>query len=179
MASPTLTLAWFFANNSGTGASNCFDAGPILSELAADRVSSECLLSVNSQFGGCVNQMLDVQLGGILGAAWSKTAEVCEALASSKESSAGETVPLLDHEISSKHHPRIKIFYGQELVAQIEFEVDLSLQFEAVSLLIQKGRIEEVQTGSCSGAAELKWRNISLFKGSTRHIDLPGKIRLN
>ncbi len=181
MTNTALTLASFFANDSGTGASDCFDAGPILSEIAAQAhsVPRECLLSVNSQFGGCVNQMLDVDLGDILGAAWSKSAEICEALASSKDSSTEDhTVSLFDHEIRSEHRPSIKIFYGQALVAQVQFEVDLSLQFEAVSLLIQNGRVEEVQTGSCSGAAELKWNKMVLVKGSTRHIDLPGKIRL-
>jgi hypothetical protein len=181
MTFTALTLASFFANDRGADASDCFDAAPILSEIAAQahNVPRDCLLSVNDQFGGCVNQMLDVQLGDILGAAWSKTAEVYEALASSRDSSTeGQPVSLLDHEISSAHRPSIKMYYGHALVARIDFEVELSLQFKAVKLLIHNGRIEEVQTGSCSGAAELKWNKMVLVRGETRHIDLPGKISL-
>jgi hypothetical protein len=180
MTFTALTLASFFANDRGANASDCFDAAPILSEIAAQaqNVPRDCLLSVNDQFGGCVNQMLDVQLGDILDAAWSKTAEVYEALASSKNSSTeGQPVPLVDHEITSAHRPSIKMYYGHALVARIEFEVELSLQFEVVRLLIRNGRIEEVQTGSCSGAAKLKWNKVVLVRGETRHIDLPGKIR--
>jgi hypothetical protein len=181
MTFAALTLASFFASDRGADASDCFDAAPILSEIAAQaqNVPRDCLLSVNDQFGGCVNQMLDVQLGDIFGAAWSKIAEVHEALASSGDSSTeGRTVPLVDHEITSTHRPSIRMYYGHALVARIEFELELSLQFEAVKLLIHNGRIEEVQTGSCSGAAELKWNQMVLVRGETRHIDLPGKISL-
>jgi hypothetical protein len=70
------------------------------------------------------------------------------------------------------------MYYGHALVARIDFEVELSLQFKAVKLLIRNGRIEDVQTGSCTGAAELKWNKMVLVRGETRHIDLPGKISL-
>ena len=71
MTFEALTLASFFANDRGADASDCFDAGPILSEIAAQahNVPRDGLLSVNGQFGGCVSQMLDVQLGDIFGAA--------------------------------------------------------------------------------------------------------------
>lgn len=181
MANTPITLAWFFANEGGASASDSFDAHAILSSIEAQArdLPRESLLGVNSQFSGCVDQILDIPLGGILGAAWEKSAEFREALDSSQETpNANFDVSLVDHEIQSVHRPGVKMYYGQALVARVDFEVDLSLRLEAVRLVIRNGRIEEIQTGTCSGAGELKWSNIVLVKGSTRQIDLPGNIRL-
>src|ERR1700693_4344109 len=143
MTFEALTLASFFANDRGADASDCFDAGPILSEIAAQahNVPRDGLLSVSGQFGGCVSQMLDVQLGDIFGASWSKIAEDHEALGAPRDSSTeAGAVPLVDHEITSTHRPSIRMYHGHALVARIDFEVELSLKFEAVKLLIHNGR---------------------------------------
>jgi hypothetical protein len=168
-----LTLAWLFASD-GVAA----DIGPILSNVAAQAgrgVPSDFLISVENQFGGSIQGILDIQLGAVLGAAWNKTAEVYEALRSQKKL----TVPLFDHEIGSVHHPVVEIYYGQTLVAKVKFEVGLLLHLEGVKLVIQNGRIQEVQSGTCSGVGELKWSNIVLIRRSTPAVNLPGKIRLS
>jgi hypothetical protein len=168
-----LTLEWFFASD-GTAA----NMKPILYNVAAQAgrgVPSDFLSSVKNQFGGSIHGILDIQLGAVLGAAWNKTTEVYEALRSRKRL----TVSLLEHEIGSVHHPAVDIYYGQRRVAEVKFEVELLLHLEGVRLFIRNGRIQEIQSGTCSGVGELRWSNIVLIRRSTRRFNLPGKIRLS
>lgn len=181
MGNAAITLAWFFADGPDASVPITFDTRAILADIGAQArdLPREGMREASGQFDACVGQILDLPLADVLGAAWSKIGEIRECLESSCASpSEYFTAALFDHEIKSIHRPRIKIYYGKALMANVEFEIELSLRLEAVKLLIRNGRIEELQTGSCSGTGELKWRDVSLAKGSTRELDLPGKIRL-
>ena len=126
-----------------------------------------------------LNAALDVKLTDILGFAWTKIQDLQVCL-DRKSYPPNETalVPLAEHNIRSTHHPGIELLLGKKVVAEITFDVELTLALEGVVLKIRDGRILEITSGSYSGNGILMFADTVLIKRQTPKYTIPGKLTL-
>ena len=179
MRSAPITLAWFVVHGSAEAAPTMLDPRAILADIENQTGVVVSQIEVRNEFDS-VNQMLDIPLGSVLAAAWSRGKEIFECLNSSRGSPNDDFyVSLADHEIKSIHRPKLNVIFEKALVASETFEIELSLHLTAVKLRVRNGEVDEALSGSCSGSAELRWRDIVLVKGATRDFDLPGRIQFS
>jgi hypothetical protein len=87
-------------------------------------------------------------------------------------------VPLFKHTISSKHRPVIELRLDGVPAGKVSFEVEVSIAFEEVSVVIKNKRFMAVQTGSAQAKGTLKCEGTQILERTLSKIDLPGKISL-
>ncbi len=85
-------------------------------------------------------------------------------------------VPLFKHSISSKHRPVIELRFDGVPAGKVSFEVELSIAFEEVSVVIRNKRFMAVQTGAAQAKGTLKCEGTQILERKLAKIDLPGKI---
>lgn len=146
-----------------------------LHELGYEKYWKDFLSSELSR----VNDLMEIDLGQILGRAWVKLHELRK-YADKTRYAENETiwVALADHSVKSEHHPHLDVISNDIKVGQLDFLVTLSILLKGVKLKIQAGRIKAFRTGSCKGSGELKIGGISLIKQETKEIDLGKEISL-
>src|SRR5271168_2892474 len=126
MGSAPMTLAWF-VDGPAEATSARFDPRAILADIENQTGVVVSPTEVRNEFDNCVNQMLDIPLGSVLAAAWSKGKEIFECLNSSRGSPNDDFyVSLVDHEIKSIHRPKLNVIFEKALVASETFEIELS-----------------------------------------------------
>jgi hypothetical protein len=115
----------------------------------------------------------------VLGEAWKKYAEV-EKYADRKKygPEVSVLVPLVEHTVSSKHHPKVEVLVHEVPVGSVEFDLEFSITFDACELKIQDAAIREILPGSARGEASLKLAGVTLLKRESRPLSFPGRIPL-
>jgi len=126
-----------------------------------------------------LEDLLNVNIPDIMVAAWSKYRTIREYLDSEKYP-PDETllVPLAGHTIRSEHHPYVEILINDEPVGKINFNINLALVLEGITLKIKGGKIREILTGSCKGKGTIKCENFIILEKETESFSLPGSINL-
>lgn len=124
-----------------------------------------------------LEQVMDVPVGQVLEASWSKIAGLPEALALSKLNPGAVTLtPLIDHTVTSSHSPTIDLLLGGQRLCEVALEIRLSLNLKGVTLELRRGRIAGLTAGECSGEGVVSFQGAPLLKRKTRAIKLPGKL---
>jgi hypothetical protein len=123
-------------------------------------------------------EMFDLKLLDLCLTGWRKYEDLQE-YADRKKHPLGEKneVPLAEHEIISKHRPKLEISVGK-YKKTLAFDLNACLKLEDVVLQIQDGRIKGVQPGTCGGEATLEWENVTLIKAKTKNIRLGEPVPL-
>ena len=85
---------------------------------------------------------------------------------------------LLEHTLKSTHHPRVDISINGKSLPSLEFDFELALDLEGVTLVVQGGRIREVAAGQCRAQAQLAYGGKPLWKQETDPFMFPGKVSL-
>jgi hypothetical protein len=124
-------------------------------------------------------ELFDIQVPGLMLAAWKKTDEIKQALEQSRESpQETSSVDLSDHTISTELHPKIEVRLKQALVKTLEFTVTLSLTLKTVSLGIRNGAIFEISIGSCVGGGKIEYDDLVIAEKELKPVPLLGVLRL-
>lgn len=114
---------------------------------------------------GTSTQLLQLNLSVILEKAWEKYEEVSKYL---NVNTYGKNdvflIPLLEHTITSEHHPKIEISLGETQLGYINFDLLLSLKLSGILLKISGGKIQGVKSGKCSSSASFSCEGIVLFQ---------------
>jgi hypothetical protein len=124
-------------------------------------------------------EALNINVADIMVSAWDRCGEVLQ-YSNKKKCPAGrcQMVHLAEHTIESIHEPSIEIYYNNQPISEINFEITLFLTVEGIVLEITDGRIMKIHTGSCRGGGCIKCEGITILKKKTRRFTLPGTISL-
>jgi hypothetical protein len=85
-------------------------------------------------------------------------------------------VPLFKHSISSKHRPVIELRLDGVPSGKVTFEVELSIEFEEVAVVIQNKRFMAVETGAAQAKGTIKCEGTQILEHKLEKIKLPGHI---
>ncbi len=126
-----------------------------------------------------LSEILDMNISDVMVSAWGKCGDLCQ-YCNKKKYPHGKSymLPLAEHTIESVHEPSLEIFFNNQPVGKINFEITLYLTVEGIVLEIQDGKIMKVHTGSCEGGGCIKCEGILILKKNTRSFTLPGSISL-
>jgi hypothetical protein len=126
-----------------------------------------------------VEALLNISMKDVLVGAWDKYRALREHLDRHK-TSPGEIIvfPLAEHTIHSEHRPFIEILVNEQVIARVDFEVDIALNFKGANLKIQDGKIIEIRTGSCQGSCTVTCQGGVIFQKDSSTVHLPGSIDL-
>jgi len=125
-------------------------------------------------------ELFDVSVPHLFMASWKKADDLKRLLAESEENP--ETVrylELVEHTLRSEHHPYIEAKIRNLTVKKIEFTVTLSFSLKGFVLKIQKGEIQEIQTGRCEVEGKVDYEDLTIAEKKLAPIELPGSIYLN
>lgn len=113
--------------------------------------------------------LLDIDVGRIIGEAW----RLYDELRQYRDLDPGEEawVSLVEHDIKSRHEPRIEFHIHGTEVARLTFEVNLALHLKGLRLKVRDGCIWGLDVGACSASGEVQLEGISLV--SQHSQDLP------
>jgi hypothetical protein len=120
-----------------------------------------------------IGELFDVELPGLLVAAWKKAGEIQQALEESRKSP--EEVILLElaeHEITNEYHPYIEIRMTGVPPKKIEFTVQIVTTLKGINLKIQAGTITEIQAGSCDFEGKVKYQDLTLAEKKAGPLEL-------
>jgi len=122
-------------------------------------------------------QALGLPLEDILRSAWSSLIELQE-YRDAKRHPPEETsqVRFGKHRVTSTHHPKVELLLNDSAVATLTFDVQLTLNIAATTLLVRAGRIWQARGCEFQGEAALSYRGFSLMKRKTASVALPGAI---
>ena len=109
-------------------------------------------------------ELLNIKLKDVLGNAWMKYRQVEQCLEQGKEN-PDETflVPLIDHTITSEHHPQLEISLDEISLGKLDFKILLELKLKGIILKIKGQEIVGVKAGSCQCQASLDCEGIPVF----------------
>lgn len=130
------------------------------------------------QVAGATDGLLSLNLADVAAQGWKKYAALTKAARSTRDTpSATEVVTLVTHRIESSHHPTIDVVLDGIPLATINVDLQLSFTMAGVRAVIQRGRLTEIQTGTCTATGSLTVQQISVAK-KERKFALPGAIQL-
>jgi len=145
---------------------------------ALTRLTPVGLDILGSRIGRLVGEMLNVDIGSVMGSALTKSRAIADALRSTAEKPGTEAVvPLADHTLTSTYSPAVDIVVDGAAVTSIPFEVTLATEIEGGLLVINHGRIVSVRAGRAKLKASLACEGISITERQL-DLDLPAVMRL-
>jgi hypothetical protein len=123
--------------------------------------------------------LLNLNVVDVLLDAWNKYMQI-EEYGDPKQYTPEEKIfaPLANHTVKSKHHPCVKILLKGKEIGSIEFSLEFSLTLESFVLVIQNGKVMEIQTGSGKGEGSLALVETELWKQELTLVHFPGRISL-
>lgn len=118
------------------------------------------------------SRLLDTKLSDILENTWEKYNEVQKYLDKEKyNTNEIFLIPLLEHTIVSKHHPKIEIRLSEIHLGDIDFEVVLTLFLSGIILKISKGKIQGVKAGKCKSKGTFSCEGVVLFEDESSEFE--------
>ncbi len=85
-------------------------------------------------------------------------------------------IPLYSRTFTTKHHPRIELYYQGAKVGELLFTFTLKLHFESLDLVFDNGRLHEIRPGRCEGKTELSLGGQVILMRTLHKVELPGSI---
>lgn len=124
-------------------------------------------------------EIFDIQIPDILVSSWKKTFEIRNIMDKSRTSPA-ETfwAGLGEHTVSSEHHPYIDVTIQGQTVKRIELTMRLVFKLNSFVLKIQRGDIQEIQTGTCELKGVVEYQGVAIAEKELAPIHLPGVMVL-
>jgi len=85
-------------------------------------------------------------------------------------------VSLFKHSVSSKHRPVVELFLDGAPAGKVQFEVEISFEFEGASVVISNKRFMAAKTGSAQAKGTLSCEGTQILERELAKIDLPGEL---
>jgi hypothetical protein len=144
----------------------------------AKRLSGAGRKAANDRVAAVAHGLLDLDLGGLVIAAWGKYADLTAAAKRTFAThDSSEVVELAVHTITSTHHPFVELLVNDVHVATVRFELAVKFVIKALVATVQHGRIVAVHAGDCDVTATLAAEGRQLAKREA-HLQLPLLVRL-
>jgi hypothetical protein len=134
--------------------------------------------AANDQVAALAHGLLDLDLGGLVIAAWGKYADLTAAAKRTFATpDSSEVVELATHTITSTHRPFVELLVNDVHVATVRFELAVKFVVKALVATVQHGRLVAVHAGDCDVTATLAAEGRQLAKREA-HLQLPVLVRL-
>jgi hypothetical protein len=133
--------------------------------------------AVEGQIRRKSNQLLEVDVMGLIVAAWRQGKVTDQLEEEHKARGVNAAVPLQDHSIRSEFEPAIEIKFGN-FTHRIVLDVLLDIGVTGMILNIEDSRIREIEAGAIAGFGEIKIAHVPILKRAFGPIDLRGKVHL-
>ena len=134
--------------------------------------------AANDQVAAVAHGLLDLDLGGLVIAAWGKYADLTAAAKRTFATpDSAEIVELATHTITSTHRPFVELLVNDVHVATVRFELAVKFVVKALVATVQHGRLVAVHAGDCDLTATLAAEGRQLAKREA-HLQLPLLVRL-
>ena len=144
----------------------------------AKRLSGAGRKAANDQVAAVAQGLLDLDLGGLVIAAWGKWADLTAAAKRTFATpDSSEVVELAVHTITSSHHPSVELLVNDVHVATVRFELAVKFVIKGLVATVQHGRLVAVHAGDCDLTATLAAESRQLAKREA-HLELPVLVRL-
>jgi hypothetical protein len=140
--------------------------------------TAERALSSVGAFGAATFRLLDrrvvealhgplaVELGGWLLEGWRKFQELAAAAERTRDNPGpSEDVVLVDHEITSIHHPTVDVIVNGSVVTTLTFELTVTLELRGVVAVVREGRLTAIRCGDVLAGARLALEGRELCRG--------------
>jgi hypothetical protein len=147
---------------------------------AAAAIAQDAALSqreLADRLGQTLGHLFDLGLPDLLINAWFKARELRK-YADPKQYTPGEIneVELAQHEISSKHKPKLELQLNRKKLYEFAFDAALELEISGAVLLIQDGKIKEMRALTGKGSCQLKYGEHEIWKRESEEYKLPGVV---
>jgi hypothetical protein len=134
--------------------------------------------AANDQVAAVAHGLLDLDLGGLVIAAWGKWADLTAAAKRTfATQDSSEVVELAVHTITSSHRPFVELLVNDTHVATVHFELAVKFVIKGLVATVQHGRLVAVHAGDCDLTATLAAEGRQLAKREA-HLQLPVLVRL-
>jgi hypothetical protein len=144
----------------------------------AKRLSGAGRKAANDQVAAVAHGLLDLDLGGLVIAAWGKWADLTGAAKRTFATpDSSEIVELAVHTITSAHHPSVELLVNDVHLATVRFELAVKFVIKGLVATVQHGRLVAVHAGDCDLTATLAAEGRQLAKREA-HLQLPVLVRL-
>ncbi len=127
--------------------------------------------------GPKICELFDVALPDILVTSWKKVGGL-QALLEKSRNAPDEVMylELAQHSINSEHKPHLEMRIKDLPVKKIEFLVKLVFNLKGFVVKIQKGAIQEIQTGACEVKGTISYAGHVILEKKLTPIKLPGRV---
>jgi hypothetical protein len=144
----------------------------------AKRLSGAGRKAANDQVAAVAHGLLDLDLGGLVIAAWGKWADLTAAAKRTFATpDSSEIVELAVHTITSTHHPSVELLVNDVHLATVHFELAVKFVIKGLVATVQDGRLIAVHSGDCDLTATLAAEGRQLAKREA-HLQLPVVVRM-
>ena len=125
-----------------------------------------------------VARVLDLPVIDVLAAGWRKW-DAIEKAATQTLETPGETelVELVDHTITSLHHPRIDVVLDGQQIAEVRVEISVTIDLHAVTAIVTGGRLSALRSGRADVRVTLSVEEVQVAE-ATRRVELPIEVGL-
>lgn len=181
-AARPLTLKSFFVADPNKPVAEQIDLDPCIEAMKVDgkappRAVGPALIGAMK---GALDEILEIDLGDVMGASWSKLKVVRDAIAATR-AAPGTTVvaPLFEHTIKSSHAPKIELYIGPSKLCDLAFKVDLTFKLKDVALAVSEGRISGARAGVVTAEGTLSLAGAQLAKATSKAFKLDGRLHFS
>lgn len=130
------------------------------------------------ELADATNGLMSANLADVVAAGWKKYDALKKAARATRDDpGAKELVSLITHKIASSHHPSVDLYLDGKSIATVEIELEVALTIAGVIAVVQRGRLTEIQSGSCTASGSLAVQGIDMIERQ-RKFDLYGAVRL-
>ena len=179
MAEAPLTLKSIFSDDPAAPIAPGAQMGACIKAVgvACEGLPKGAVPGLNGAVEAAMDDMLSIDLGGILQRSWKKLKALDAAIqATAKDPAAVSFVPLLDHKVTAKHQPYVDLTYGTAVLGRLQFEISLNLQLRGVVLEIRQGRVAGVRSGHCQGEGVFSFGGEPILKHASKELKLGGRL---
>ncbi|WES62878.1 hypothetical protein P0L94_10445 [Microbacter sp. GSS18] len=133
---------------------------------------------LGKRIGALLGDMLNVDLGGMLGGALMKNEELADALRATAETPGSEAiVTLADQTLQSGYSPAVDIVVNEVPLVSVAFDVSLATLIEGALVVVRDGRMTAVQAGRAHLTASLSCQGTPIAAREVE-LNLPAVLRL-
>jgi hypothetical protein len=175
---PTIWYQFFDSEALPPSALQRIEESDELASLRRDlrgRVDPSFWSSAANAIGDALHGILNTSVLDVLLRSWRSHPEVRERLRLFPAS----TIMLIDlgeHEIVSRHRPRIEITSDSRKLGTLQFALQLDLMVQRARLQLERGLIKRGTVGACSMSGRLALGETELARFPTRELTLPEQI---
>ncbi|HEX7978993.1 MAG TPA: hypothetical protein VF461_10350 [Gemmatimonadaceae bacterium] len=122
-------------------------------------------------------ELSDLSIPQLLAGGWTKY-EKFQAYCDETKHPAHErnVIPLFTHTVSSTHRPTVELRIDGVPAGRVDFEVELSVTIESVSVVIMNKRFMAAQLGAVEAKGTVKCEGVDILERKLGRFDLPGTL---